>query len=112
MAAPEEFGEQVTADHIISRGELGKSFKKHNDALLLFGRATRYIDCYPVENKSADLSYRAIRDFRCGTYIHRLHTDGSPELKKACDEFGFPHSTAPLGRPQRNGVIENKVRLI
>ena len=63
----------------------------------------------PVRDKSAPLAYEALRKFRGSSYLHRVHTDGSNELKQVVAWFGFNHTTSTPGRPQRNGVIENRV---
>ena len=102
----------MTMDHIIQRGEFSKSFLGHEEAILIFDRATGYIDCFPVLKKDLMFSINALTEFRGLEYLHRIHTDGAKELKAACDQLGFFHTSSDAGNPKKNGVIENKVRLL
>ena len=45
---PTAFGEEVTADHIIARSARSQSVTGDHDALLIYDRATKWVDCYLV----------------------------------------------------------------
>ena len=104
-----KFGDCVTLDTLISRGEMAEGIEKEQDAVFMLDRHTDTMCTVPVRTKAAKLAYNALRDFRGSTYLNRVHTDGSSELKQAVEWFGFHHTTSTPGRPQRNGVIENRV---
>ena len=107
-----QFGDCVTLDHIVSRGDLSEGIKKEQDAVFMLDRHTDGMYCVPTRDKSAELAYDGLRDWREQTYLKRVHTDGSAESKQAVAWFGFHHTTSTPGRPQRNGVIENRVNFI
>ena len=109
LAALKKYGDCVTLDHFISRGEMSEGIKKEQDAVVMLDRFSDHMAIVPVRDKSAVHAYEALREWRGSSYLHRLHTDGSSELKQAVDWFGFHHTTSTPGRPQRNGVIENRV---
>ena len=60
---PTNFGEQVTADHILSRPERSEGVTGDLDPLLIYGRATTWIDCYPAETQSTDDVYNTFINF-------------------------------------------------
>ena len=83
--------------------------KGKRDAVIILDRWPDYMLVIPVTNKSSQQAYEALRQFRGSTYPQRVHTDNSPELIHAVALYGFHHTTSATGRPQRNGVIENRV---
>ena len=107
-----KYGDCVTLDHFISRGEKSEGIHKEQDAVVMLDRYSDHMYVYPTPDKSAIHAYEALREWRGGTYLERVHTDGSKELKQAVAWFGFQHTTSTPGRPQRNGVIENRVGFI
>ena len=98
---PEHFGEQVTADHIISRSKWSEGITGDLDAVLIYDRATRWVDSYPVRSKSADDAYNRFQDFtgskQCLEYVY---VDDSRELSAALDQLGIPNDSATPGRPR------------
>ena len=53
-AVPAAFGDQLTADHIIARSERSQGVTGQEDALLVMDRATKWVDCFPLKDKSAE----------------------------------------------------------
>jgi hypothetical protein len=49
-----KFGDSITADHLIAQNELSRGITGDRDALVIKDRATGWIACYPVLDKSAD----------------------------------------------------------
>ena len=78
----------------------------------MLDRYSDHMALTPTRDKSAIHAYEALREWRGSSYLHRVHTDGSKELKQAVGRFGFNHTTSTPGRPQRNGVIENRVGFV
>ena len=105
---PINFGDCVTMDHIIQRGEFSKSFLGHEEALLLFDRATGYMGCFPVLQKDALHTINSITEFRGLEYLHRVHTDGAKELKAACDQLEFFHTSSDAGNPKKMESLKSK----
>ena len=106
------FGEVFTLDHFVTRGDMEAGCKGKKDAVVMMDLWSDYTMVIPVDSKSSRHAYEALRQFRGDTYPRRVHTDNSPELVSAVSEFGFHHTTSALSRPQRNGIIENRVGLI
>ena len=103
------FGECFTLDHFVTRGDLNMGCKGKKDAVIILDRWSDFMLVIPVPNKSSDHAFEALRQFRGSTYPQRVHTDNSPELIHVVAKFGFHHTTSATSRPQRNGVIENRV---
>ena len=58
---PLAFGDEAIADHIIARSARSQSVTGDHDALLIYDRATKWVDCYPVRTQSAsDAAYRSL----------------------------------------------------
>ena len=110
---PESFGDQVTADHIISRSTASQGLTGEKNALVLLDRATGYIECYPLGTKSSSDTWDAFNEFLGPAgYIRSLYTDDSPELIKTAKDMKVPLAKAIPGRPSTNGVAERAVRSV
>ena len=111
--APKEFGEQVTADHIIAQDIVDNSILGDKTALIVMDRATQWIDVFPLLSKSALDTAVALKDF-VGSMgqIDSFYSDNSPELKQVAHVNGWKHSTSTPGRPETNGVAERAVRTV
>ena len=108
---PKEFGDQVTAYHIISRSARSESVTGALDSLLIYDRATRWVDCYPVRSQGVDDVYNRFLQF-AGPWqkIKYVYTDDSPALKAALAEVRVCHDTSIPGQPKTNGVAERQVK--
>jgi hypothetical protein len=113
-ARPKEFGELITADHMVLRapdaGALGELA-----ALVIFDRGTGWIGCYPVPDKTADSAFGALSHFagpmdQAQASATHFYSDNAPELGSAAEQLGWLHSTSTPGRPATNGVAERAVR--
>jgi len=109
---PTEFGEQVTADHmVISESDEGTDGQRA--ALVVLDRGTDWVQCYPLPNKSRDEAIKAFTHFEGGKRCAQLfYSDNAPELCAAADTMGWPHERATPGRPATNGVAERTVRSV
>ena len=110
---PSCFGDLVTADHIV----LGKEeeISRHDDtcALVILDRFTRWLDCFPLPNRSAESTEDALNKFIGPKQkVKRFYTDCSAELIAAARALGWKHDTATPQRPQTNGVAERAVRRV
>jgi len=99
------------ADRVYAHSDIMEGFTGDLDALVIYDRGTKFIDCYPLRSKSSDDAYTAFQDFRGTKYLDLVYVDNSLELKKAVEDLGFPRRTSQPGVPQSNGVVENKVKL-
>ena len=68
---PKKFGDVVTLDTLISRGEIAEGIKKEQDAVFMLARYSDAMCTIPVRDKSAQLAYDALHDFRGKSYLHR-----------------------------------------
>ena len=72
---PDVFGDQVTADHIVIVNDEAFGNNSERDSLVIMDRATRWVECYPLQSKSADEAYTSLRDFLVPSselfFVHR-----------------------------------------
>ena len=108
---PTNFGDQVTAYHIYHHSERCQGLSGDIDALLIYGRASTWIDCYPIRSKSADDAYNRFIYFM-GPYqqIKYVYTDDRIALEAVIRQLGIPFDWSMPGRPQTNGVVERQVK--
>ncbi len=111
-AEPDAFGEEFTLDHLLpQRGEVdglyGDSY-----AVVCHDRATGWVDCIPVVDKSGDVAAKALWDV-LGPRDRptAIYTDGSGELSVAVASVKevYPevaHYKSLPYRPSTNGRIE------
>jgi hypothetical protein len=110
---PKKFGEQVTADHIVLNGEDNIGFDLEEAELSMYDRGTKWLDVYPVADKSTAEALDAFNQFQCPKdVIKTFYSDNSGELLAAAKLKGWPHPTSTAGEPATNGVIEQKNRMI
>ena len=108
---PKEFGDQVTADHIISRSARSESVTGALDSLLIYDRATRWVDCYPVRSQGADDVYNRFLQFIGPLQkVKHVYTDDSAAIKVALGELRLCHDTSVPGQPKTNGAAERQVK--
>ena len=107
------FGDIPTADHISLLSEENYGLGGETTAIVIKDRATRWVDCYPLKDKTAEEAERALRD--CvgpAAHVGTFYSDNAPELVKAARDLKWHHDTATPGRPQTNGVAERAVRQV
>ena len=111
---PGKFGELVNIDHIVAHSPEAMGLTGERDALVIVDRYSGYIECYPLESKTADDAHGALVDF-FGTdrpvdvYIW---SDSAHELIKAVGSLKVSHGKATPGRHQANGYCERVVRKV
>jgi hypothetical protein len=110
-ARPTKFGEQITADHLVAESEISQSFLGDKEAVVVYDRATRWKECYPVPTKSGDDAYISLNHFvGPDATVKSIWTDGSKELKYAVKRLGWNPSKSTPGISQTNSVAERQVR--
>ena len=110
---PKEFGDLVTADHFIAQDDFEKGFKGEKTGFVVFDRGSKWLDCFPLPDKSGSESRRALSDFEGSTkLVKEFYSDCSKELINAAKELDWIHPTATPGRPTSTGVAERYVRVV
>ena len=106
------FGDEITADHLDSKGPLSQGFEGANFAVVFKDRGTKWIDCFPKGTKSTEHTVEAVLEFLGKNKVASFYSDSSPELRAAARSVGIAHATATPGRPDVNGVAEAAVRKV
>ena len=103
------FGDQVFADHILSRSDRAQGITGELDALLIYDRGTTWIDCYPVKTQSSDDVYNKIINFIGPLQeVKYVHTDDSPALKAATKELKVVFDNSTPGDPRPTEWLNTK----
>ena len=80
---------------------------------MFFDRGTKWLEAYPVTDKTADAAETCMIDFATSREdIQNFHSDNAPELLRAAKNRGWRIDPATPGRPETNGDAENKVRRV
>ena len=86
-AGPEvkKFGDFITADHIITRGELSLGGDEQKTALIILDKFTKWLAAFPLKDKSTDEAVRAFQHFAGTQKVKKLvsgiYTDASPRAE-------------------------------
>ena len=108
-----EFADLVTGDHIVSVEALDKSVDGKRDGLVIYDVATGYLDCYPTNTKNTEETIQALQHFLGPEgKFGQFYSDAARELYAAAKAMGLNRDHSTQGRPQSNGVAENKVRKV
>ena len=87
---PANFGDEVTADHIISWGDsIGIDGEEY--AVAILDRATNWIYAYPTATKTSEETVAAFKMFSGKNVVKRFYSDKAPELAAAAAESGWCH---------------------
>ena len=107
------FGDSVTADHIVLNDDESAGIGGMKYILVVYDRATRWVDAYALPSKSSDDAYACFVDFAgAQRRLGYVWSDNSPELIKALRDFGVTHGRATPYRPETNGVAERMNRTV
>ena len=135
-----KFGDEVHADHLISRRRKDSPAPADNQdddddsddddeanrkldtnwlpnsascALVVFDCYTKWLACYPKATKSANETMQSLQHF-AGPQdkVEWIHTDNAPELKAAVANLRWRSATSTPYRPQSNGLAERMVRKV
>ena len=89
---PVEFGDEITADHIIAEADISRGMGGHKEALVVLDRATRWIDCYPLRTKTWEDVLKSLIDFRDPRDVVKLvYSDNAGEIIKALTKIQAAH---------------------
>jgi len=109
---PENFGDSVTADHVILNDEESVGIGGMRYLLVIYDRATRWVDAYPLVTKSADDAYACFVDFAGPSRrLGYVWSDNSQELVKALRDF-VTHGRSTPYRAETNGIAERMNRTV
>ena len=103
LPKPKEFGEFLTADHMIF-GDGNESRNHDTVALVIQDSCTYWLQAYPAQHKSADECYAAFRRFiGVGKEAGHVYSDVYSTLL-------WPHDASTPNRPATNGLAERAVK--
>ena len=110
---PSEFGEAITADHLVAHSEESEGITGDKDAFIIADLHSDWIYGYPVKPRDADDTYECFTHFLGpGLAIKHLYTDSSAEIKKAATMLGVPHTKSTPGRHKMNSLAESRVKIV
>ncbi len=66
------FGEKLTAEHIIAKGDNSRAVSGDEVALAIKDMATGFIDCIPAGEKDATATFESLRMFLGRTRLHSI----------------------------------------
>ena len=108
---PTTFGEQVTADHLVSVRVDSQGHDGSKYAVVIYDIATRYRDCFPTGDKDAVDARLAWQQFiGPKATVQPFHCDGAKELYKAAVELGLCPSTSRPYCSTSNSIAERQIR--
>ena len=106
----------MVGDHFIKGGrdeEEDPNFPCDTVAVVLYGRATRWLAVYPKTAKTTVHTIAAMQHFAGPKdKVQSFYCDNAPELISAANALKWRLAAATTGMPQTNGVAENWVRRI
>jgi hypothetical protein len=86
---------------------------RERSALVILDRGTRWLQCFPLPDKSSEAAIKAFTSFLGPRETVQLfYSDNSQELINAAAAMGWPHDRSTPGQPQTNGVAERAVRAV
>ena len=110
---PKRLGDQIRADHIVFNNDLSIGVGQFRYAIVIADRATRWVECYPLKDKTHS-SAKVAFSFYLGprSRCRLLWTDKSRELIAMAESLCIPHGTSTPYRPETNGIAERAVRSV
>jgi hypothetical protein len=112
---PDNFGDQVTLDHIISRNLQNLGCGGQTSALTLMDRATGFRWGKGLMKKTGAANLEVMQKFQgpdAKDRIKYVGSDAAPEISYAATALGLrgDHDTSVPGDSQANGIAENNNR--
>ena len=120
---PENFGDQITFDHIIERNKDDPKESVHDEEIIYFpgadnalvgnDRSGSFLMAYPRGSRTTETNIQSFKHFvgpkdKVGT----CYTDNAPELKAACLALGWRNPTSTPGVHETNGLAERVNRKV
>ena len=108
---PVNFGDKLTADHVIfSKEDASHDLKRY--LLTVLDRATGWLEGYPCPSKDTAHTEMSLRDFAGSIVPKLLYTDNSGQFIEAAKRLKWLHDCSTDNRPATNGTIERANRNI
>ena len=105
----ENFGDLITADHKVL-SERCESQNNHRYVVVVQELATQWIQSYPCETKTCQVTGRSLQKFLEPNWKHKIiYTDNSLEFGRACEDLSWNHCTSTPHRSETNGIAERAV---
>ena len=113
---PTEFGQQITADTLISGGKkmpLSVGHDGANAAVLIYDVGTRWREFCPAAEKDFEHALQSLLDFfGDGVKAQRMWCDNAKELKKAATHMVIPCDNSEPFCSENNAIAERQIGIV
>ena len=110
---PKEFGERITADHLVAHSEDSEGITGDKDAFIIGDLHSEWIYGYPVNSRDTDDTYACFTHFLGPDMVMgHLYSDSSKEIEAAAKSLGVPHTQATPGMHRTNAKAESHVKIV
>ena len=104
----ERFGDQITADTFINHDKECVEYYKQN-GIVMFDRASQWIECYPKARRTFEDTLEAFRHFRGKEEkIRSFYSDNAGELIKVAEKMRWRTKTSTPGAPKKQWIGRKK----
>ena len=106
-----DFGDHITADHVVLYRDNENIIEDSRLALVIKDVATTFMQAYPSALKSEEECYRALTHFTSNRdNVGLFYSDNAKELVKTVPSLGWRHELSKAYIHQSNAVAERAVR--
>ena len=108
-----DFGDHVTADHIVIYRDKDVALEDSRLALVIKDVATHFTYAYPSALKSTEECVSALQHFTSAKdTVKVFYSDGAEELKKAAKIMNWRHERSKAYIHESNAIAERQVRSV